>query len=90
MFFISELIERGAAADLSLYVDDNELDEPLQSLYLPHRNTSIALLHFKMTLSVTLMTLILHDMSTVVDTVDHDILLRRLEQVFELKGFVKI
>ena len=78
------------------HVDSNYLGEPLQSSYKRHhsRPTETALLKVKNDLLCSLdnnkaVLMVLLDMSAAFDTVDHDILLVRLESKFGIKHMVK-
>ena len=76
------------------HVDSNYLGEPLQSSYKRHHSTETALLKVKNDLLCSLdnnkaVLMVLLDMSAAFDTVDHDILLDRLESKFGIKHMVK-
>ena len=75
------------------YGANNKLGEPLQSAYRPLHSTETALLRVKNDILRSIddhkaVALVLLDLSAAFDTVDHTILIQRLEQVFGLEGLV--
>ena len=89
-----EAIEKAASRQAMDHVDSNYLREPLQSSYKRHHSTEAALLKVKNDLLCSLdnnkaALIFLLDMSAAFDTVDHDILLDRLESKFGIKHMVK-
>ena len=92
--FLSKVIEKAASRQVMDHVDSNYLGEPLQSSYKRHHSTETALLKVKNDLLCSLdnnkaVLMVLLDMSAAFDTVDHDILLDRLESKFGIKHMVK-
>ena len=91
--FVSKLIEKSVAVQLVQYIDDNNLDEKLQSAYKKLHSTETALLriHDDILRTVdrgcTVVSLLL-DLSAAFDTVDHGLLLHRLNTRFGIKGKV--
>ena len=91
--FVSKLIEKSVAVQLVQYIDDNNLDEKLQSAYKKLHSTETALLriHDDILRTVdrgcTVVSLLL-DLSAAFDTVDHGLLLPRLNTRFGVKGKV--
>ena len=91
--FISKLIEKSVAVQLVQYIDDNNFDEKLQSAYKKLHSTETALLriHDDILRTVdrgcTVVSLLL-DLSAAFDTVDHGLLLPRLNTRFGIKGKV--
>ena len=90
---ISKLIEKSVAAQLVQYIDDNNLDEKLQSAYKKLHSTETALLrvHDDILRAVDhscSVVLLLLDLSAAFDTVDHGLLLQRLNTRFGIKGKV--
>ena len=91
--FISKLIEKTVAAPLVQYIDDNNRSEKLQSAYKKLHSTETALLkvHDDILKSVDsdhTVVLLLLDLSAAFDTVDHSLLLHRLNTRFGIKGRV--
>ena len=91
--FISKLIERAVATEVNEHVHNNKLGEPLQSAYRPLHSTETALLRVKNDILRSIddhkaVALVLLDLYAAFDTVDHTILIQRLEQVFGLEGLV--
>ena len=92
--FLSKVIEKAASRQVMDHVDSNYLGEPLQSSYKRHHSTDTALLKVKNDLLCSLdnnkaVLMVLLDVSAAFDTVDHDILLDRLESKFGIKHMVK-
>ena len=92
--FVSKLIEKSVAIQLVQYkiIDDNNLDEKLQSAYKKLHSTETALLKDNDILHAadhgcTVVSLLL-DLSAAFDTVDHGLLLHRLNTRFGIKGKV--
>ena len=91
--FVSKLIEKSVAVQLVKYIDDNNFDEKLQSAYKKLHSTETALLriHDDILRTVdrgcTVVSLLL-DLSAAFDTVDHGLLLPRLNTRFGIKGKV--
>ena len=81
--FILKLIEKSVGTQLVQYIDDNKLSEKLQSAYKKLHSTETALLrvHDDILRAVDrgrTVVLLLLDLSAAFDTVDHDLLLHRL------------
>ena len=83
--FISKTIERIIAKQLRTYINNNNILHKLQSAYTTEKSTETSLLH---TLNNILLfpkntptILILLDLSSAFDTLDHNILIRRLENI---------
>ena len=75
------------------YIDDNNLDEKLQSAYKKLHSTETALLRVHDDILRTvdrgcIVVLLLLDLSAAFDTVDHGLLLPRLNTRFGIKGKV--
>ena len=91
--FVSKIIERAVAAQVKDYITDNDLDESLQSAYKRLHSTETALLIVQNDILCTIddnkcVALLLLDMSSTFDTVDHGLLLDRLCNRFGFKGQV--
>ena len=88
---LSKLLEKLISSQLRNYLDDNGLLPPSQSAYRPAHSTETALL--KLTSDVLLSQdrgklclLCSLDLTAAFDTIDHDILVRRLHSSFGVSG----
>ena len=75
------------------YIHEHNLMECLQSAHRPEHSTETALLEVKTDIpqaiaNQEIMCLVLLDLSVAFDTVDHTILLQRLEKEFSITGRV--
>lgn len=91
--FISKLVEKCAAVQLTKHVMTNHLDETFQSAYKEFHSTETALLRVQNDILCALdqnksVILLLLDLSAAFDTVDHAILVSRLSNRFGVKGTV--
>ena len=91
--FLSKLVERVVAKQLTSHINNNKLDNPYQSAYKPGHSTETALLSIKNEVHLSLArseptALVLLDLSAVFDTIDHNILLGYLKSWFGLGGTV--
>ena len=87
--FISKLLERVIASQLTLYLNDNHLLPDCQSAYRTLFSTESALLKVTSDISMAadrgqLTLLMMLDLSAAFDTVDHEIILTRLNKSFGL------
>ena len=89
--FLSKILEKVVLARLMSHISFNNLSEVLQSAYKPYHSTETALLkvltdilHFIDQKKVCLISLL--DLSAAFDTIDHDILITRLNRTFGISG----
>ncbi len=83
--FLSKVIERVIASQLNSHLTLNGLHDPLQSAYKQGSSTETALIRIKADMEEVLnagdgVLLVLLDLSAAFDTVDHTILLERLQE----------
>ena len=91
--FLSKVLEKIVAKQLSDYMTENDLHEKMQSEYKPAHSTETALLKIQNDILLKLdakqgVILVLLDLSAAFDTIDHDILLQRLETILGITGTV--
>ena len=89
--FISKLVEKSVAVQLTKHVMTNHLDETFQSAYKEFHSTETALLRVHNDILCSLdqnksVILLLLDLSAAFDTVDYAILISRLSNRFGVKG----
>ena len=89
--FISKILERVVASQLGDHLHRNDLFEVFQSGFRIHHSTETALVRVTNDLLMAsdnglVSILVLLDLSAAFDTVDHSILLHRLEHVIGIKG----
>ena len=92
--FLSKIIEKAALAQLSEHLELHDLNSKHQSAYRKHHSTETALLKVKNDLlnavdNKLVAFVVLLDLSSAFDTVDHEILLNRLTDEFGIAGSVK-
>jgi len=91
--FVSKVIEKAVAAQLDDHLTKHHLMETLQSAYRKRHSTETALLKVHDDIAKALdngdsVILIMLDLSAAFDTIDHQILLRRLKRHYVLSGKV--
>ena len=79
------------AVRLQKYLKANQLNEPLQSAYKPFHSCETVLVRVHNDILVAIdkrhfVMLLLLDLSAAFDTVDHDILLTRLQSKYSISG----
>ena len=89
--FLSKATEKVVAARLNSYLNDNNLDEPLQLAYKQGHSTETTLVKVQNEIVRSIderkcVAPLLLDLSAVFDTVDHSILLSRLRHRFGING----
>ena len=89
--FISKLLEKVVAERLKNHLDKYDLWSTMQSAYRSFHSTETALLRVQNDLvnsigKKNLVALVLLDLSAAFDTIDHDILLRRMSARFGITG----
>jgi hypothetical protein len=92
--FLSKIIEKAASCQTTDHVDGNHLSEVFQSAYKRQNSTETALLKVQSDILQSLdnnkaVFMVLLDMSAAFDTVDHDILSKRLKHRFGMGGAVQ-
>uniref|UniRef100_A0AAR2K8P7 Reverse transcriptase domain-containing protein n=1 Tax=Pygocentrus nattereri TaxID=42514 RepID=A0AAR2K8P7_PYGNA len=89
--FISKILEKAVAQQLSSYLHKNHIYEKFQSGFRPHHSTETALVKITNDLFLAsdqgcVSLLVLLDLSAAFDTIDHNILLERLENMVGVTG----
>ena len=89
--FLSKVIEREVAHQVSSHLTTNNLYEPFQSAYRVNHSVETALTRVHNDISISLdsgrsVLLIMLDLSAAFDTIDHTILLNRLNTQFGMEG----
>ena len=90
---MSKILEKVVVSQLMSHLKGHNLFSSLQSTYRPGHSTETALLKVVNDLVLAmdegkLSVLVLLDLSAAFDTIDHDILLHRLQHVFGIQGTV--
>ena len=93
--FQSKLVERIVAAQISSHMDSPDLGNTFQSAYKVGHSTETAVLCIKNEIHLSLSkgmptTLVLRDLSTAFDTIDHDTLFSCLSVRFGFAGSVRL
>ena len=89
--FVGKLVERVVARQIREYLADHDLLPSAQSAYREHFSVETALLRVQNDLLMALdarqdAVLVLLDFSAAFDTIDHDLLLERMESYFGIRG----
>ncbi|CAB4036095.1 Hypothetical predicted protein, partial [Paramuricea clavata] len=91
--FLSKAVEKVVASQVDTYIRDNNLYEVYQSAYKKYHSTETASVKVQNDILLALdnrssVILLLLDLSAAFDTIDHQILLSRLEKRFGFNGKV--
>ncbi|KAI5607668.1 hypothetical protein C0J50_6988, partial [Silurus asotus] len=89
--FMSKILEKIVAAQLCSYLQENNIFEEFQSGFRPHHSTETALVKITNDLFLAsdqgfISLLVLLDLSAAFDTIDHDLLLDRLQNYVGIQG----
>ncbi len=89
--FLSKILEKVASSQLYSFLEKNDICEDFQSGFRPSRSTETALIRVTNDLLLSsdhgcISLLGLLDLSVVFDTIDHNILLNRLENSVDISG----
>lgn len=89
--FLSKVLEKVVAQQITTYLDVNNLVDPLQSAYRKAHSTETAMLKVKCDADQILddgdgVLLVLLDLSAAFDTLNHATLMRRLEETVGIRG----
>ena len=89
--FLSKILEKVVLKQLVFHIEKNNLSETFQSAYRPNHSTETALLRVVNDLlsiidNGSVSSLNLLDLSAAFDTIDHEILLKRLEATYGISG----
>ena len=91
--FLSKILEKVVSEQLSFFLDQSSIHETFQSGFRKHHSTETALLKVSSDIMMSAdsgkcTVLVLLDLSSAFDTIDHQILLRRLRDEVGLSGSV--
>ncbi len=91
LLFMSKILEKVVSAQLCSFLQNNYLYEEFQSGFRPHHSTETALVKITNDLLLAsdqgcISLLVLLDLSAAFDTIDHDILIERLQNYMGIQG----
>ena len=91
LHFPSKVVEKAIAVQLSKHLEENALHDPCQSVYRASHSTEMALFHIQSDVLLALdrkeaVFLVLLDLSSAFDLIDHAVLLEALETHFGING----
>ncbi len=91
LHFLSKILENVASSQLYSFIEKNDICENFQSGFRPSHSTETALVRVTNDLLLSsdrgcISLLVLLDLSAAFDTIDHNILLNRLENSFGISG----
>lgn len=91
--YVGKVIEKVVSAQLTKYLSANNLLDPLQSAYSAGHSTETAIVKVQNDIKLSIdsgegVLLAMLDLSSAFDTLDHGVLIHRLEQSFGLQGVV--
>ena len=87
----SKIIEKSVVKQLDAHLTTNDLHDPYQSAYRPRHGTETTLLKVKSDMLAAMddqkaTCLVLLDLSSAFDTIDHSIMIQRLSEIFNVSG----
>ena len=93
LYYISKLTEKVVAGQIEMHLENNNLLDPYQSEYRKHHSTEIAVLNITNDIlskkdSHQATALVSIDLSAAFDLVDHDVLVKRLDNYFGFSATV--
>ena len=91
--FLGKIIERAVLLQLQRYLDENNLETVIQSAYKQNHSTETALIRVQNDIlravdAKSEVAVVLLDLTAAFDTIDHTMLLDRLENMFGIDGVV--